>query len=229
MIKFENFTRNYKFFTELTACLIKLVNHAAMLKKIFLLILSSFIGLAVYAQSSSADSIYNRYLDFNLARFQGEQDKVLELGETLLPNADKLPEKARINFYFSIGKMYEDNDQRSKALPYYEKVAAVVPDYYVVHRALGYLYLEKVKEIEGKLNTSSNDITLNRQLTIAYNNAVKMALSHLEKAQACDPSDETLAIIKTLYKNIKDDYGLNSLDSNLKELGKNCVDILSDR
>jgi tetratricopeptide (TPR) repeat protein len=200
-----------------------------MLKKTLLVLFLSFMGLAVYAQSPSAESVYNQYLDFNLARLQGEQDKVLELGENLLPNADKLPEKARINFYFAVGKMYEDNDQHSKALPYYEKVAIAVPDYYVVHRALGYLYLENIKELEGKLDTSSNHKTADGQLTIAYSNAVKKALPHLEKAQACDPSDETLEIIKTLYKKIKDEKGLNSLDSRLKELSKNCIDILSDR
>jgi len=202
----------------------------AMIKKITLFIFFVLIGLAVHAQSPSADSVYNQYLDFNLARFQGEdQDKIIQLGEDLLPYADKLPEKARINFYFAVGKMYEDNDQHNKALPYYEKVAVAVPDYYVVHRALGYLYLEKVKEIEGKLNSSSNDTALNDQLTTAYNDAVRKALPHLEKAQACDPSDETLAIIKTLYKNLKDDQGLNSFDSRLKELSRHCIDILNDR
>lgn len=200
-----------------------------VLRKTLLFTISFFIGLTAHAQSPSADSVYNRYLDFNLARFQGEEDKALELGENLLPYADKLPEKARINFYFSIGKIYEDNDQHSKALPYYEKVAVAVPDYYVVHRALGYLYLEKVKEIEGKLNATANDKALNEQLAIAYTAAVKKALPHLEKAQACDPSDETLAIIKTLYKNIKDSQGLSSLDSRLKELSKNCIDILNDK
>ena len=185
--------------------------------------------VAAHAQSQTADSVYNRYLDFNLARFQGEEGKALELGENLLPNADKLPEKARISFYFSVGKMYEDNNQHSKALPYYQKVAAAVPDYYVAHRALGYLYLEKVKEIEGKLNASSNNKALNEQLTVAYTDAARQALPHLEKAQACDPSDETLAIIKTLYKNIKDPQGLNSLDVRLKVLGKNCIDILTDK
>lgn len=200
-----------------------------MLKRTFFILLISFTGLAAHAQSPNADSVYNQYLDFNLARFQGEQDKIIELGENLLPYADKLPEKARINFYFAVGKMYEDNDQHSKALPYYEKVAAAVPDYYVVHRALGYLYLEKVKEIEGKLNASTNDIMQNKELTLAYNDAVKKALPQLEKAQACDPSDETLIIIKTLYKNVKDDNGLNTLDSRLKELSKSCIDILSDK
>jgi hypothetical protein len=172
-----------------------------MIKKTLLVILTIFTGLGVFAQSSSADSVYNQYLDFNLARFQGEEpDKIMELAENLLPHADKLPEKTRISFYFAVGKMYEDNNQHQKALPYYEKVAVAVPDYYVVHRALGYLYLEKVKEIEGKLN-----------------------------AAKADASDETLAIIKTLYKNIKDAKGLNSLDSRLKELSGHCIDILNDK
>ena len=201
-----------------------------MLKKISLLIFFISTGRAASAQSLYSDSVYNKYLDFNLARLQGEQDKVTELGEALVPYADKLPEKARINFYFSVGKMYEDNDEHSKALPFYEKVAAASPNYYVVHRALGYLYLEKAKGIESELNaTTTADTALNRQLTLAYTETVRKALPHLEKAQACDPSDETLAVIKTLYKNIKDYQGLNTLDSRLKELGKNCVDILGDK
>jgi tetratricopeptide (TPR) repeat protein len=198
-----------------------------MLKRTVLLVFMFFIGLALYAQS--ADSVYNQYVDFNLARLQGIQDKVSELGESILPNADKLPEKARISFFFSIGKMYEDNNEPEKARPYYEKVAAAVPDYYVVHRALGYLYLENVNAIEKKLNASLNNKPLNDQLAAAYKNAVRKALPHLEKAQACDPSDETLAIIKVLYKNIKDPESLNSLDSRLKGLSKNCIDILTDK
>jgi tetratricopeptide (TPR) repeat protein len=198
-----------------------------MIRKSFLFIIMAFISLVAFAQS--ADEIYNQYLDFNLARLQGQHDKVLELGEKILPNADKLPEKARISFYFSVGKMYEDNKQLDKALPYYEKVATAVPDYYVVHRALGYLYLEKVRAIEGKLNASSNDKTANDQLTVTYNNAVRKALPELEKAQACDPSDETLAIIKLLYRNINDGDGLNTLDGRLKEMSKHCIDILDDR
>lgn len=185
------------------------------------------IGFAACAQS--ADSVYNQYLDFNLARFQGQQDKMTTLGERLLPNANKLPEKAMINFYFSIGKIYEDNDEPDKAVPYYEKVAAAQPDYYVVHRALGYIYLENVRRIEKKLTASSNDKAANAQLFINYTNAARKALVHLEKAQACDPSDETLAIIKVLYKNIRDPQGLNSLDSRLQRLKNNCIDVLTDR
>lgn len=197
-----------------------------MLKKTFLLNLIFFISLTAHSQS--VDAIYNKYLDFNLARLQGENDTVLKLGEEIIPNADKLPEKARISFYFSVGKMYEDNNQPGKAMPYYEKVATAVPDYYVAHRALGYLYLDDVKAIEKKLNETSNDKTANDQLTLTYENAVKKALPHLEKAQACDPSDETLTIIKSLYNDINDKKGLNNLSQRLKILSQHCVDILED-
>ena len=193
-----------------------------------MIVFAVFLSRLSFGQS--ADSVYNRYLDFNLARFQGEQDKEKELGKALIPVAGKLPEQARINFYFAIGKMYEDDGRLEKAMPYFEKVTVVVPDYYVAHRALGYIYLEDVKKIEKQLNASvGKNQSANKQLSIVYNAAVRKTLPHLEKAQACDPSDETLAIIKLLYKNIKDTKGLGSLDKRLKELSKNCIDILSER
>ncbi|HEY2580688.1 MAG TPA: hypothetical protein VGI43_02725 [Mucilaginibacter sp.] len=198
-----------------------------MPKKIFLILSVLFVSRAAFAQSA-ADSVYNKYLDFNLARLQGEQDRVLELGKEIIPNADKLPEKARINFFFAAGKMYEDNDQPGKAFFYYQKVVAAVPNYYVVHRALGYLYLDDVRVIEKQLNAAQTDKALNDKLAASYEKAVRKTLPHLEKAQACDPSDETLTIIKLLYKNIKDTNGLNSLDTRLKTLSQNCTDVLDD-
>src|ERR1700733_9340735 len=137
-----------------------------MLKKTCLAIISVLFLLTAKAQS--ADSIYNQYLDFNLARFQGQSDKAFVLGENLIPLADKLPEKARISFAFSMGKMYEDDNQPDKAFPFYEKVAAAVPDYYVVHRALGYLYLDKARVIADKLKLSTNDKASADSLQAAY-------------------------------------------------------------
>ncbi|WP_259071371.1 tetratricopeptide repeat protein [Mucilaginibacter sp. X4EP1] len=198
-----------------------------MLKKGFLLLLFLVISRVIHAQS--ADVVYNQYLDFNMARFENDEDKMLDVGERILPNADKLPEKARINFFFGIGKMYEDGDQPDKAIIYYEKVAAAVPDYYVVHRALGYLYLDKAKQIEKQLNSSAGNNTMEAQLKMAYTADVKKALPHLEKAQACDPSNDTLGIIKNLYQNINDSDDLISLTVRLKALSKNCIDILTDQ
>jgi tetratricopeptide (TPR) repeat protein len=69
-------------------------------------------------------------------RLQGETDKALTLGEDIIPNADKLKANARNNFYYAIGNLYENDGQSVKAVEYYEKVAAAVPNYYVVQRAL---------------------------------------------------------------------------------------------
>jgi tetratricopeptide (TPR) repeat protein len=123
--------------------------------------------------------------------------------------------------------MYEDNKQLDKAQPYYERVAAAVPDYYVVHRALGYLYLEDAKHLERAMNAAPDKAT-RETLMEAYEKAVRKALPHLEKAQACDPSDETLALIKMLYRNIKDNAGVASLNTSLKEMSQHCIDILQD-
>lgn len=198
-----------------------------MIRKAVFFVLIVFCCVAAYSQS--ADTVYNRYLDFNFARFQDEEDKLMSLAEKILPDVDKLPEKARINFYFSVGKLYEDNKKPAKALVYYEKVAAAVPNYYVVHRGLGYIYLDDVKAIEKKLSAATDNTGENKQLTEMYIKAVKKTLPHLEKAEACDPSDETLAIIKLLYKNIGDKEGLNSLNERLKQLSVNCVDVLLDQ
>jgi tetratricopeptide (TPR) repeat protein len=197
-----------------------------MLKKICLF---SFVVLISFvARAQSADSVYSKYLDFNLARFQGETEKLLSLGEAILPAADKLPEKTRINFYFAIGQVYENNDQPQKALGYYEKVAAAVPDYYVAHRGIGYIYLAQANEIGNKMHAAT-DAAVNNQLMADYEKMVRKALPHLEKAQACDPSDETLDAIKTLYKNLKDTEGLNSLNARLKQLSAHCIDLLEDK
>lgn len=198
-----------------------------MLKKALLFISILFSSVAVKAQT--ADDVYNLYLDFNLARLQGETAKAMELGEQILPDAGKLSDKTRTSFYYSIGNLYENDSQSGKALQYYEKVAAAVPDYYVVQRALGYLYLKQADDISTKLNAATSDAAENKRLTALYNTAVKKALPHLEKAEACDPNNETLSLIKTLYKNIGDAQGAATLGNRLKELSKNCIDLLSDK
>jgi tetratricopeptide (TPR) repeat protein len=198
-----------------------------MLKKALLILFISFSAVAARAQT--ADEVYNQYLDFNLARLQGETDKALNLGQDIIPNADKLKVNVRNNFYYSIGNLFENDGQSVKAIEYYEKVAAAVPNYYVVQRALGYQYLKQVDDLSAKISAAQSDINENKRLTTLYVAAVKKTLPYLEKAQACDPNDDTLALIKTLYKNIKDQQGLATLNTRLLALSKNCIDLLDDK
>jgi tetratricopeptide (TPR) repeat protein len=198
-----------------------------MLKKALFLLFIVFATVTAHAQTE--DEVYNQYLDFNLARLQGETDKALTLGQDLIANVSKLKQNARISFYYSIGNLFENDNQSVKAIEYYEKVAAAVPDYYVVQRALGYLYMKQVNELSDKLNAAKSDINENKRLTILYTAAAKKVLPHLEKAQACDPNDDTLSLIKLLYKNTKDTQGAATLNTRLKALSKNCIDLLSDK
>jgi tetratricopeptide (TPR) repeat protein len=189
-----------------------------MLRKLLVAVILLIFVTTVHAQT--AEDTYNKYLDFNLARLQGEQDKAMDLSRQIMPDTAKLSAKVKINFFNSLAKLYEDDNQSVNAIPLYERVVEAEPDYYVAHRALGYLYLKNIPDADKPLGNPSTDAE--------YIKTVKKALTQLEKAQACDADDNTLALIKTLYKNIGDDTGLNGLDKRLKALKGNCEDILSD-
>ena len=107
-------------------------------------------------------------------------------------------------------------------------VAAAVPDFYVVHRALGYIYLIPAKQLNTKQLAEKPGSIAWLQLNADYKRAALKALPHLEKAQACDPSDETLALIKMLYRNMDDTTGLQSLNARLADLGKKCIDVVTE-
>ena len=198
-----------------------------MSQKVIALLLCVMCFQAVKAQSPEA--VYNSYTNFNLAKLQGQYEQALGMGKKILPNAEKLSAKTRTMFYYAIGNLYENFNHPSEALACYEKVAVAEPNYFVAQRALGYLYLKQANELGVKLNASKKDINENKRLTLLYTSTVKKALPYLEKAQACDPEDRTLSLIKMLHKNIKDEQGLNTLDARLQAQSKNCLDILTDK
>jgi hypothetical protein len=197
-----------------------------MFKKILLLLL--FGPIATSSRAQTIDSLFNKLGDFDLARFNNDGPAAIRIGEGIIQDTAKLTPKMRISFFDRMAKLYEDNDQDAKAVFYYEKVAAATPDYYVAQRALGYLYDNDAEEIHLKLYQTKPDDPAYKTLFDSYKKGVLKALPHLEKAQACDPDDDTLDLIKTLYHNIHDEQGLNSLNSRLAALGKNCIDLLSD-
>ena len=193
-----------------------------MLKKVFLLLLLS--GICIFANAQTADQIFDQYLDMDVARTKGELPKALLIGESILPNVNKLPAKTQIMYYYSLAKLYDDSSQGDNAITYYDKVLAAQPNYFVPHLALGYIYYNKASEISKKLQVAKGDA----KLIADYKAMIKKALPHLEKAEACDHSDETLTIIKNLYTAIKDTAGLNSLQTRLATLSKNCVTVLDE-
>ncbi|MEZ2336150.1 hypothetical protein AB6735_10970 [Mucilaginibacter sp. RCC_168] len=186
-----------------------------MLKKTLFIVIIVIAGKMANAQT--ADEVYDRYVDFNEAFLNANMEKAMTLGEQILPDTAKLKPGIRTSFYNFMAQVYEGDHQSMNAITYYNRVITAQPNYYVAHRALGYLY---IKDISGKL---AKDIIVDA----AYIGKIKKALPHLEKAQACDPDDQTLSLIKLLYRNIKDQHGIDTLPARLAQLKKNCEDILS--
>jgi hypothetical protein len=197
-----------------------------MFKRILFFLLLNAVALLSHAQIP--DTLFSKLADFDLARFNNDGAGAMRIGEGIMKDTTKLPLKTQISFFDRMAKLYEDDEQDAKALLFYEKVAAAEPDYYVAQRALGYLYDNEAEEIHLKLYQTKKDDPAYKTLFDSYKKGVLKALPHLEKAQACDPDDDTLDLIKTLLKNINDEQGLKSLDGRLKDLSKSCIDILPD-
>lgn len=197
-----------------------------MLRNTFLLLL--FIGLTLLSNAQTADTLFNKLGDFDLARFNNDGSDAIRIGEDILRDTAKLAPKTRTSFFGRLAKLYEDDGQDAKAMLYYQKVVAAVPDYYVAQRALGYLYDKEAEEVHLKLYQIKSDSPAYKSLFEDYKKRVLKALPHLEKAQACDPDDDTLDLIKTLYQNIHDEQGLKSLSNRLQDMSKHCIDILTD-
>ncbi|MCD8741769.1 hypothetical protein LT679_14230 [Mucilaginibacter roseus] len=177
---------------------------------------------AVLAKAQTVDTaaVFDKYLDLNVAMFEGNTDNAERVAEDIMADTVALPIKARINYYNILGKLYEERHP-ADAKVYYERVLAHVPDFYVAHLALGYIYLKEAGDADKK--KLSAPTTANKW---AYINLVKKSIAHLEKAQACDPNQDTLDTITSLYKKINDTNGLANLNTRLASLSKSCIDLL---
>lgn len=191
-----------------------------MLKKTIFFITILLCAVSAQAQTVDTAAVFDKYLDLNMAMFEGNADNAERIAENIMADTVALSPKARTNYYNILGKLYEERHPAEAKL-YYERVLAHVPDFYVAHLALGYIYLKEAEEAEKK--KQSDPTTANKW---AYVNSAKKAIAHLEKAQACDPNDDTLNGITSLYKKLNDTAGLANLKTRLASLSNNCIDLL---
>ncbi|MXV51601.1 hypothetical protein GS399_11520 [Pedobacter sp. HMF7647] len=193
--------------------------------KFLLLPLFALLSIPCLAQHSIED----RYDDFNIARTSNKVSTAIEIGEQLLQDSSELSPGMRTAIYDRMAKLYEDNNQIEKAKPLYLKVSSLEPDYYVAHRALGFIYLNELKPISIKVNSSKGDPAAHKTFQAQYKNVALKAVAHLERAVACDPDDtQTVSYIKTIYQNLKLAEKLSTLDARLKQLGVNCKTIITE-
>ncbi|RYF24882.1 MAG: hypothetical protein EOO42_04880 [Flavobacteriales bacterium] len=180
----------------------------------------------VQAQKSAKES----YHDFTVYRTTKGNEADIAKIKALLMQKDELTSKQVVNVQYNLGRMYEEVGKADDALDYYEQALNGEPNYSVMHRALGFIYLNKTKPFVKKMNEASavKNVIANSEAFEKYKAMVKKALPHLEKYQACEPDDETLAIITNLYKSIKEQPAIATLPKRLQNMAGNCVSLLDD-
>jgi tetratricopeptide (TPR) repeat protein len=191
----------------------------------FLLIALSII-LYTSAKAQSADELSKQYSEFKIRSSTKSNASTIELGKQLLPQADQLPEKKRVFFYNMLAKAYEEEKQFDMALPLYEKVTVMQPDYYVAHLALGHLYMQKANQAGALVNASKGNKTAYQKNLATYTALINKAIPHLEKVQACDPYDDNLNLIKKLYTSINNTGAIGTLSTRVKAMSSKCIDLL---
>ncbi len=180
--------------------------------------------LDVYAQ----EDMFDKYVDFNQAIVSNNNTYALSLSKTILAGINELKPATQLAFYAKLAKVYQDTGDNSNAVIYYQKVIVQKPDYYVPHWALANIYLEESNSMVQKLNASKNNKAQYDKYQTEYKAHMYKILVHLERAQACDPTPETLNMIRNIYRQFKDTAKIQSLDSRLKALGQNCITLLPD-
>lgn len=198
------------------------------MKKQIICLLVCLWSINSLAQSNSVKDLYESFKQYRTTN----DDKPSQIVKTLelLKFVDQLTAKQLTNINYNLGRMYEDIGEADKAIPYYEKSLIGEPNYEVVHRALGFIYLAKSTSAVAKINETKakNDVEGNKKAFEAYKILILKALPHLEKYQACDPDEETLNIITNLYKSFKDTKSIETLNARLKEMSGKCVTLLDD-
>lgn len=197
-----------------------------MRKFIFILCAFSSISFVVLAQKSAQDS----YHDFTVYRTTKGNEADITKTKALLTLQGQLTAKQLTNVQYHLGRMYEEIGEAESAIPYYEKSLKGEPNYFVIHRALGFIYLNKTKPFVKQMNDASaaKNVTANATSFTQYKAMVQKALPYLEKYQACEPDDDTLNIITNLYKSIKEPQAIAALPDRLKPLSEKCVSLLDD-
>jgi tetratricopeptide (TPR) repeat protein len=199
-----------------------------MKKKHLLIYALLFLSFNAAAQKTAVHEGYEAFKQYRNAN--ADKPKVMSRMLTLLADSNQLSLKQLTNVQYHIGRLYEEMEKPDLAIPFYEKTLKAEPDYEVVHRALGFIYLARTKVFVDDMNLANKnkDAVGNAKAYNGYKKVIQKAIPYLEKYQACSPDEETLAIIGNLYKSIKDTQGMLSLADRLKKLSLKCVTLLDD-
>lgn len=134
---------------------------------------------------------------------QGESDQLIaNLKEAILKKPNN-PSNA--NFYFLIGKSYDNKGDHKSAKEYYKKALVVNPKFFEAYYNIGAIYVNNA----AKLQKKANNLPLSKEkeyktLNNEANSNLDLAMPWLEKALVIRPGDKsTIAALKETYTRLK--------------------------
>lgn len=170
------------------------------------------------AQTKSAKDLYWDFVNYRMD--SDKKSEALEQSLKLLEYKAELNEGQAANLNYHIGRLYEETGSPEKSIPYYEQTIALSPGYYVPYRALAFINVKKCNQLGNKMNLAAKDqnMALYTQIFKEYKTQVLKTVPYLEKAQACDGDEQTLAMIGQLYKSIRSPETLMTLPERIKKI-----------
>lgn len=195
--------------------------------------MSKFLMMSLLLAACSLHSMAqdgNTYDDFKIYRNTAEDkpEAIMKM-KMLLADSAKLTSKQLTNINYHIGRLFEELELPDSAEIYYNQTLKGEPNYEVVHRGLGFIYLDRSKTVAAEMEKIPHtEKEARAKLYAIYKEIVLKAIPHFEKYQACDPDDDTLGIILMLHQTVKSGETQETINERIKKLGGNCVTLLDD-
>ncbi len=134
---------------------------------------------------------------------KGDSDKLISsLKEAIAKDTGNIN---NANFYFLIGKSYDDAGKTDSAETYYKNAAKAKPDFFEAYYNIGAIFVNKASELQ----KTANDLPLDavkkyNKINGEANDNLKKAVPWLEKSLKLHPNDiPTLKALKEAYARLK--------------------------
>jgi len=116
------------------------------MNKSILILLFLFVGIQQisYAQKPDIKDLYWDYIQVRMDT--NEKTEAIEKALVLLERKSELTKTQLGNVNYHLGRLYEENGETEKAIPYYEEAIKITPGYYVPYRALGFINFKKCEK-----------------------------------------------------------------------------------
>ena len=145
---------------------------------------------------------------------QGKSDQLVTSLKEAISKQPNNPSNA--NFYFLIGKTYDDSGNHKMAEDFYKKAIGVNPNFFEAYYNIGAIFINTASNIQKQANNLPLDKEKEyKALNDSANAQLELALPWLEKALSIRPGDKlSTTALKEAYTRLKMYDKLKALNNN---------------